>query len=132
MAIWETVTSWFNANAKQYTYVTIPKDRVTQEAGQEYDDSPLDPSGSYFRLWLSDMFLTKSVAWGKQWFPAVHSEVHLQFGGQTAAFSKVAQPPQDQLSKGVRGGYRRPLCWPSREPTTSARRLRSCSSSPGS
>ena len=52
------------------------------------------------------MFLTKRVAWGREWFPAVHSEIRLQFGGRDAAFSKIAQPPQDRLGEGVRLNYR--------------------------
>ena len=55
-----------------------------------YDDAPLEPGGSYLRLWLSEMFLTRRVAWGREWFPAVHSEIRLQFGGQDVAFSKIA------------------------------------------
>ena len=101
-SLWDHVIGWWTENARHHVYAPIPKEQ-TDEA---YDDGPLQPGGSYFRLWLSEMFLTKRVAWGTQWFPAVHSEVRLQFDGQSAAFSKVAQPPTDQLGEGVRLGYR--------------------------
>ena len=38
----------------------VPKERTDEG----YDDAPLEPGGSYFRLWLSEMFLTKRVAGG--------------------------------------------------------------------
>jgi hypothetical protein len=101
-SVWERVTFWLSDNAKHFVYAAIPKEQVEED----YDDSPLEPSGSYFRLWLSEMFLTKRVAWGKEWFPAVHGEVRLQFGDQGATFSRVAQPPKDRLSEGVRLDYR--------------------------
>ncbi len=101
-SLWERIHGWFAASAKHCVYARIPPQR-TDEMESE---SPLEPYGSYFRLWLSEMFLTDRVAWGREWFPAVHSEVHLQFGGQSAAFSRVAQPPPDRLSEGVRLNYR--------------------------
>jgi hypothetical protein len=101
-SLWDHVTGWWTENARHHVYAPIPKER-TDEA---YDDAPLEPGGSYFRLWLSEMFLTKRVAWGKEWFPAVHSEVRLQFGGQGVSFSRVAQPPGDRLGEGVRLDYR--------------------------
>jgi hypothetical protein len=53
------------------------------------------------------MFLTRRVATGAQYFPAVHSEVKLKFGDQgEAAFSHVAQPPQGNLAEGILLNYR--------------------------
>lgn len=101
-SMWDQVKGWWSENAKHHVYAPIPRERTDES----YDDAPLEPGGSYFRLWLSEMFLTKRVAGGKEWFPAVHSEVRLRFGGQSAAFSRVAQPPRDQLGEGVRLGYR--------------------------
>jgi hypothetical protein len=101
-SVWERVTFWLNDKANPLVYAVIPKER----ADEDYDDAPLEPGGSYFRLWLSEMFLTNRVAWGVQWFPAVHGEVRLQFGGQDTTFSRVAQPPNGQLSEAVRLNYR--------------------------
>jgi hypothetical protein len=101
-SLWDRVKGWWTDNASHYVYTAIPK----EQTDETYDDAPLEPGGSYFRLWLSEMFLTKRVAWGREWFPAVHGEVRLQFGGESASFSRVAQPPQDQLGEGVRLDYR--------------------------
>jgi hypothetical protein len=101
-SLWDHVKGWWTENARHHVYAPIPK----EQTDEEFDDAPLEPGGSYFRLWLSEMFLTKRVAWGKEWFPAVHGEVRLQFGGQGASFSRVAQPPQDQVGEGVRLDYR--------------------------
>jgi hypothetical protein len=94
--MWDHVKGWSTENAKHHVYAPIPKERTDES----YDEAPLEPGGSYFRLWLSEMFLTKRVAWGKEWFPAVHSEVRLQFGGQGAAFSRVASRPGTSWAKG--------------------------------
>ena len=101
-SLWDHVKGWWTENARHHVYAAIPKERTDET----YDDAPLEPGGSYFRLWLSEMFLTKRVAWGTEWFPAVHSEVRLKFGGQDAAFTRVAQPPRDHLGEGVRLDYR--------------------------
>ena len=101
-SVWDHVKGWWAENARHHVYAAIPKERTDQD----YDDAPLVPGGSYFRLWLSEMFLTKRVAGGREWFPAVHGEVRLQFGGEGASFSRVAQPPQGQLGEGVRLDYR--------------------------
>ena len=101
-SLWDHVKGWWTENARHYVYAPIPKERVDED----YDDAPLEPGGSYFRLWLSEMYLTKRVAWGREWFPAVHSEIRLQFGGHGVAFSKVAQPPWDRLGEGIRLNYR--------------------------
>ncbi len=101
-SLWDHVKGWWTDNAAHRLYAPIPQ----EQTDETYDDAPLEPGGSYFRLWLSEMFLTKRVAWGKEWFPAVHGEVRLQFGGQSASFSRVARPPRDRLGEGVRLDYR--------------------------
>jgi hypothetical protein len=102
-SLWNKIRSWVDQNADKYIYALIPKERTDTSN----DATPLKPYASYFRLWLSEMFLTKSVAWFQDVFPAVHSEVQLQFGDQQAVtFSSVAAPPRDQLARGIRLNYR--------------------------
>lgn len=93
------VKGWITANADHYLRVIIPADHVSPAP---QNDAPLTPDASYFRVWLSEMFLAKQVDWGAQKFPAVHAEVSLSFGNQNeVTFSRVAQPPKDQIGKGV-------------------------------
>lgn len=101
-SMWEWIKGRFSANASHWVYAAIPDDHtdLTQP------DLKLPPFSSYFRVWLSEMFLSNRVAWGRELFPAVHSEVRLQFGGGNASFSRVAQPPQGRLAEGVRLNYR--------------------------
>lgn len=100
--MWNTVRSWVDKNADHYVYARIPWERTDTQGS----DEGLEPGNSYFRLWLSEMFLNKSVAWGKEWFPAVLSEVKLQFGGTNGiTFSHVVRPPEQQLGQGVRLNY---------------------------
>ncbi len=102
-SLMDKIRGWVDQNADKYVYAPIPKERTDASD----DNTPLKPLASYFRLWLSEMFLTKSVAWFQGIFPAVHSEVKLQFGDQQAVtFSNVAAPPQNQLARGVRLNYR--------------------------
>ena len=102
--VWNKVTGWFDQNADKYIYVAIPKERTDTT---DFTDALL-PFKGYFRLWLSEMFLTKSIALGIGRFPAVQSEVQLQFGNESAiTLSRVLRPSQDQsLSRGVRLNYR--------------------------
>lgn len=101
-SIWDWIKTWTTKNAAQVMYVPIPAANTDLDPGE----LRLEPYKSYFRLWLSEMFLSKRVSWGRERFPAVHSEVRLEFGGQRASFSRIAQPPADTLSEGVRLNYR--------------------------
>lgn len=97
------VKGWITAHADHYMRVAIPADHVWPAP---QNTAPLEPEASYFRLWLSEMFLNKKVDWGAQKFPAVHTDVTLTFGNQTeVTFSRVAQPPKDQIGKGVYLNY---------------------------
>ncbi|MEV4512629.1 hypothetical protein AB0K00_27120 [Dactylosporangium sp. NPDC049525] len=93
---------WLQRAATHCVYAPIPVERT--DLGPDQVD--LEPYASYFRLWLSEMFLTDRVNWVREVHPAVHAEVRLQFGNQQVSFSKVAQPPTDRLSQGVRLNYR--------------------------
>jgi hypothetical protein len=84
-------------DAVHYVYTSIPKDRTDAN----YDDAPLRPYEGYFRLWLSEMFLTRSREWFVDWYPAVHCSVGLKFGGEDRAVSGVAQMPET-LAQGIK------------------------------
>jgi hypothetical protein len=100
--MWDVVRSWFHQNAGKYVYEHIPPER-TDTPGEQ---TPLEPYESYFRLWLAEMYLSRRTSWGRNWLPAVHSEVRLAFGGQQAVpITRVSQPPKDQLADGVRLNY---------------------------
>ena len=95
-ALWNTVKHWSGSNAEHYVYASISSD----------SGDPLTPYASYFRLWLSQMFLAKSSQWGAEWFPAVHAEVRLNFGDRGAStFTCIAQPAKDALARGGRLNY---------------------------
>jgi hypothetical protein len=101
--LWARTRAWVDENAGKYLYVRIPSDR----ADAPQSDAALTPMGSYLRVWLCELYLRKSTAWGKTWFPAVHAEVQLKFGDLDAAtFSRVVRPPDQELAKGVRLNYR--------------------------
>jgi hypothetical protein len=96
--LWDTIRGWVDENATSYIYTRIPQER-TDAADQ---DAPLVPQASYLRLWLCELYLGKSRAWGKAWFPAVHAEVRLKFADRNeATFSRVIRPPDGQHAHGV-------------------------------
>jgi len=97
------VMGWAQQNSSKYIYALVPKDHTDAD----YNDQPLSPSKDYFRIWLSEMYLTKSRTWFVDWYPAVYSSVQLKITGQPApaTFSHVAQVPGNALSKGVFANY---------------------------
>jgi hypothetical protein len=86
--MWGRIHGWFSAAESHKVYARIPHERTDVAVEQP----PLVPYGSYFRVWLSEMFLTDRVAWGRQVFPAVHAEIHLEYGGRSEVISRIAQP----------------------------------------
>jgi hypothetical protein len=87
-----------NAAARLWTKVRYQFDA---QAGHQHrlffnqeDAAPLKPDDSYVRIWLSELFLAKQVAWGTERSPAVHASVRLLFGGLAPqTFVTLAQPP---------------------------------------
>lgn len=100
MAIWDWIKGWVASNADQYVATPVPD----ADAGLD-PAAPLIPSKSYFRVWLSDMFLARDKEWFTDRYPAVHCSVALSFGGQNATFTRVARPPEGMLGPGVRKHY---------------------------
>ena len=93
---WGTVRGWVDRNRASYVYARVPL------PGTDSHDEALVPQASYLRLWLCELYLGKSRAWGKAWFPAVHAEVQLKFADRDkATFSRVIRPPDEQLAEGI-------------------------------
>lgn len=102
MSLWDRIKSIVTKDADKYLYATIPQERTNIA----YQDEALKANRSYLRLWLAEMFLTKSHRWFVEWHPAVHASANLTFGNQgTITFSRVVQPPQQALATGVLLGY---------------------------
>ena len=54
----------------------------------------MTPNDSYLRVWLSELFLAKEVAWGAERLPAVQASVRLVFGAPgPQTFVTLVQPP---------------------------------------
>jgi hypothetical protein len=83
-------------------YVPLAQDQVDAPGPSD----ALEPYRSYFRIWLDELFLARAVDWGKEYFPAVQSEVRVDFGGQgRRAFSTLARAPEGRLGPGARLTY---------------------------
>jgi hypothetical protein len=100
--LWDLIKGAADQNAAHYIHEPIPKARTDED----YPDQPLAAQRSYLRLWLCEMFLTKSRKWFVEWFPAVHSSVKLKFGNREGVtLSRVAQAPEKALANGVLLNY---------------------------
>jgi hypothetical protein len=101
--LFQTIANRFQQDAVKYVYEPIPKSRTDVE----YNDAPLTPGETYFRIWLTEMFLSQSRAWFTAWHPAVHCSVKLTFNNQSAvSFSSVAQAPEQAKANGVLLNYK--------------------------
>jgi hypothetical protein len=102
-SLWQTITSRFREDAAKLVYAPIPKHRTDVD----YKDTALVAGESYFRIWLTEMFLTNSRDWFTAWHPAVHCSVKLTFNNQSAVnFSSVARAPEDAKANGVLLNYK--------------------------
>jgi hypothetical protein len=86
--LWRRIRQKFDADAAQLHRIFFA----------EQDGIRMTPNNSYLRIWLSELFLAKEVAWGVEKSPAVQASVRLLFGGLTPkTFATLAQPkPQAQ------------------------------------
>ena len=58
------------------------------------DGVTMTPNDSYVRIWLSELFLAKQVAWGVERSPAVQASIRLLYGGLSPqTFATLIQPP---------------------------------------
>lgn len=77
----------------------IPPERVDHDA----DYTPVEAGRHYLRVWLEEMFLRKQQVAGTQWYPAVHSQVQLQFGSQQVTIPNVADASRVGLNQNASG-----------------------------
>jgi hypothetical protein len=87
MGLIDTVKGWVNQDSAKYLYHRFEPDRVR---GGESDVEPVRANVDYFRVWLAEMYLSKSKAWFQDWYPAVHSSVRFQFGTETVEIPNIA------------------------------------------
>ncbi len=98
MSVWNTVKSWATQHGQQLVYARIPPHRSDVPAG-----APVRPHEGYVRLFLSDMFLSKSRSWFTDYHPCVSARVKLDLEGKPgASIHQVARPPEGMLGPGVR------------------------------
>jgi hypothetical protein len=101
MTLWDRILAFKTANAQQLVYTSIPVAQTDVPAGP-----PIVANEGYLRVYLSDMFLTRSRDWFTDWHPCVSTAVRLQLGGQPGqTITHVARPPQDALAPGARVNY---------------------------
>lgn len=101
--IWERFVSWAEQNSEHYRYVPIPVERVE---GQQEAPPPLQVYGSYFSIHLAQMFLSNSRKWFRDWYPACHTSVRLQYSDYPVVnLSHVTHVPEGALSRGVLLNY---------------------------
>lgn len=104
--LWNTVSGWATQNANHFTCLWLPDPNTKLPVVPPHAAPTIRPNVDYFRVWLCEMFLTKSRTWFQDWHPAVSAQVRLRFGGQdTVTFSHVARPPEGALAKGVYLNY---------------------------
>jgi hypothetical protein len=83
--LWNQLRRQFDAESGHLHRIFFP---------EEDDAVVMTPNDSYLRVWLSELFLAKEVAWGAERIPVVQAAVRLRFGGpQLKTFVTLAQPP---------------------------------------
>jgi hypothetical protein len=94
---WNLVKGWANQPGRHQVRAAIPQNRTDLKE----PTAPLVPNASYYRLWLSEMFLSQQRSWFVNWAPMVHALVKLKFGDREGVhLASVAQPP-----KGANGSH---------------------------
>jgi hypothetical protein len=82
--LWTRVRRQVDADAGHLHRLFFPQDEAVT----------MTPNDSYLRVWLSELFLAKEVAWGAERLPAVQASVRLVFGAPAPrTFVTLVQPP---------------------------------------
>ena len=94
--LWGRLRGTFDADASLLQRVFFP----------EQDGARMTPNDSYLRVWLSELFLAKKVAWGVERTPAVQASVRMLFGGGAPkTFATLSQPTPQRDGTGVAEDY---------------------------
>jgi hypothetical protein len=100
--LWDAIKNWSEQNAARYLYVSIPPERTDTPI----NPAPLEPEASYFRVWLSEMYLAQSYKWFTDQFPAVQASIRMKTADNTpVTFSRVVRAPNEALARGVLMNY---------------------------
>lgn len=89
--LWQRIRRRFDAEAGHLHRLFFP-----QEDGPE-----MVPDDSYLRVWLSELFLAKEVAWGSERIPAVQASVRMRYGGLSPKTFATLVQPQVRAGRGV-------------------------------
>lgn len=96
--IWDAIKNGFSKNAAIISYAELP-DATAPVASIRQDEH-------YFRLWLTQMFLTTGQKWFVDRHPAVNAEIVVKFGHQEKmTFGRMVAPSQANFSQGFFANY---------------------------
>jgi hypothetical protein len=96
--MWNAIKRWSEQNTERYLYVPI--------STPEIDPAPLVAERSYYRLWLAEMHLGRSVQWFTEVFPAVQASVQIRWADNApVTFTRVVRAPNEALARGVLMNY---------------------------
>jgi hypothetical protein len=98
--LWSTVKGWAEKNTQGFVCAYIPKEQTDLTDSIE----TIKPYRDYFRIWMSQMYLSKEREWFTDWYPAVHTSVQLKFASRTVKISHVTGPDEEH-SRGVKLDY---------------------------
>lgn len=99
--MWDWIRQTVAKPPEHLLYTRLP----ANQTDADYGDDPINAQDSYFRLWLAEANLQNQRLLGKDFYPAVHADIALQYAGKTERFSYVAGVPKDKLTAGVRLNY---------------------------
>ena len=110
MNLWQNFADKVSPEAKKYTTLFLPEDRVHRlDTGG--DGTPIRAGEAYCRIWLVEMRLAKDVDWFKQRYPVVHAAVRFHHGGKAVTIPYIAAPGNlkelatDNLDKVIQSNY---------------------------
>lgn len=76
----------FSQQSAHFIYHAFEPDHLDVDARPAL----LEAGRHYFRLWLCEMYLNRSVDWFQTWHPAVHSLIRFRFGTQELDIAHIA------------------------------------------